>query len=306
MPYAPPAPVPEVLDVTLLRGGQAPEGATPDLLLEVAHGATLAADFDALAARLRGPFPPGLRDFFFVNTDVGAPEVALEVARRAVALAPRRTALVLRCRVPRTFVDCNRWIDASTRPAPSAAGEMTPGLPPWVRDADDARLLVEQRHAPYRGVVSAAMEQVLGAGGRALMVHTYAPRSVDVPVDERIVERLREAWSPEGRERWPLRSPIDLIANDPEGRLLADADLVERAARAFAAAGLAVARNAAYALHPSTLAHRFASAYPGRTLCLEIRRDLLVRRFSPFEEMHPDPALVARVAAPLAEALSPP
>lgn len=305
MGYVPPAPIPGVADVVRVAGAQAPTGAAPDLLLEVPHGATRAADFDALAARLVGPFPPDLRAFFFVNTDVGAPEVALLVAQSVVERAPRRTALVIRCRVPRTFVDCNRLIDADTKPSASAAGAMTPGLPPYLSDPRDVALLVERCYLPYRRLVTAQMDAVLSAGGRALMVHTYAPRSVDVPVDERIVERLREAYTPEGQRRWPLRAEVDLITHDPDGRLLADADLVERAAAGFAAQGLHVARNAAYALHPSTLAHRFATAYPGRTLCLEIRRDLLVPVFTPFAEMRPDDALVERAARPLAEALTP-
>lgn len=305
MGYVPPAPIPGVADVVRVAGAQAPPGAAPDLLLEVPHGATRAADFDALAARLVGPFPPDLRAFFFVNTDVGAPEVALRVAQLVVQRAPRRTALLIRCRVPRTFVDCNRLIDADTKPSASAAGAMTPGLPPYLSDPRDVALLVERCYLPYRRLVTAQMDAVLSAGGRALMVHTYAPRSVDVPVDERIVERLREAYTPEGQRRWPLRAEVDLISHDPDGRMLADADLVERAATGFAARGLAVARNAAYALHPSTLAYRFATAYPGRTLCLEIRRDLLVPEFTPFAEMRPDDARVERAAGPLAEALTP-
>jgi hypothetical protein len=132
------------------------------------------------------------------------------------------------------------------------------------------------------------------------MVHTYAPRSVDVPVDERIVERLREAYLPENVGRWPLRPEVDLITRDPEGRRLAADALVEAVAAAFRAAGLAVAEAASYALHPATLAASFAARFPGRTLCLEVRRDLLVGAFTPFEEMAIDPAKADRVAAALA------
>lgn len=304
MAYLPPPSLSGVLDVRLVRGARAPAGALPDVLFEVPHGATTSADFDALAAALHGPFPPDLRSFYFVNTDVGAPELALAAAERVTRDDPSRTALVLRCRIPRTFVDCNRRIDADARPQASAAGQMTPGLPPYVSDARDVALLVEQRYRPYREAVSAAFDAVCGAGGTGLMVHTYAPRSVDVPVDERIVESLRAAYAPGQRERWPLRPEVDLISTTPDGRMLADAGLVERAARAFGALGLCVARNEAYPLHPSSLACTFAERHPGRTLCFEVRRDLLLEEFTPFVELHVDAARAERLAGALAQALA--
>jgi hypothetical protein len=295
--------VPGVCDVTLVRGARAPAGAAPDLLLEVAHGATRAADYDALAAELRSPPADDLRDFFFVNTDVGAPEVALRTAERAVAAEPRRAALVVRCLVPRTFVDTNRVLAPDAEPAASAAGAVTPGLPPWIRDPADA-VLLRARHGRYRAAVSAAFDLVCGAGGDALMVHSYAPRSIDVPVDDRIAARLRAEYLPGSLERWPLRAEIDLIADDPEGRPLASDALVARASLALRGAGFQVARSEAYTLHPSTLAYALAARHPGRTLCLEIRRDLLVTAFTPFAEMTADPARVDRVAAALAAALA--
>jgi hypothetical protein len=294
--------IPGVCDVAFVRGARARAGALPDALLEVAHGATRAADFDALAATLAGPFPADLRAFFFVNTDVGAPEVARRTAELFVAAEPERTALVVRCLIPRTFVDCNRRIDADTAPAASAAGAITPGLPPWVREPADVDLL-RARYGAYRTLLTRCYERVCGAGGPALMVHSYAPRSIDVPVDERIVERLRAEYEAAALERWPLRAEIDFIADDPDGRPLASETLVTRARAALAGAGLDVARSQAYSLHPSTLAHEFASRFPGRTLCLEVRRDLLVRAFTPFAEMAADAAKVERVAAPLAHAL---
>ena len=50
------------------------------LLIEVPHGATTATHFAALRRRLRGSYPDDLREFYFVNTDVGAPETARESA----------------------------------------------------------------------------------------------------------------------------------------------------------------------------------------------------------------------------------
>jgi hypothetical protein len=136
------------------------------------------------------------------------------------------------------------------------------------------------------------------------MLHSYAPRSIDVPVDERIVERLREAYRPEKIETWPLRAEVDLIADDPQGRTLASEPLVREVRRELEAAELRVARCGSYALHPSTLAHAFATRYPDRTLCLEVRRDLLVEEFTPFAEMHADAGKLERIALPLARAIS--
>jgi hypothetical protein len=179
---------------------------------------------------------------------------------------------------------------------------MTPGVASYVRDEGDlARLLA--LHARYADVASAAYAAVCGAGGTALMVHSYAPKEVDVAVDERIVERLREAYRPETYARWPTRPEVDLLTRSPDGRRWADEDLVARALRAFADAGVAATADRTYALHPSTMAHRFASAHPGRTLCLEMRRDLLVREWRPFAEMEVDPAKADRMADALARAL---
>jgi hypothetical protein len=292
--------IPDVAEVTVLRGPRA--GATPDLLLEVAHGATRAADFDALAATLRGPFPADLREFFFVNTDVGAPEIALRVAERVVAADPRRCAAVIRCLVPRTFVDCNRIIDPDATARASAPGELTPGMQPWVREPADLRLL-RARHGAYRALVEEACEQVCTSRGRAVLVHTYAPRSIDVVVDERIVASLRAAYAPDRLASWPLRSPVDLIVDTPEGERLAPPELVERLQAGFVAAGFGVVLNGAYSLHPGTLARSLAQRYPGRVLCLELRRDLLVQEFRPFQELGIDPGKVDRLAAPLAAVL---
>lgn len=297
------ASVPRVCDATPVRGSSARAESPPDLVIEVPHGATRAAHFDALRAELSGPFPDGLRDFFFVNTDVGAPEVAVRVAERFVASDPRRSALVLRCLVPRTFIDCNRAIDASTRPASSAAGGVTPGIAEYVRDADDLRLLFA-RYSAYRDLTTRAIDAACGGGGLALMLHSYAPRSIDVPVDDRIVERLRAEYRPENLAKWPLRAEVDLITRAPDGRRLAGDAVVAAVQGALDRAGLRHAEGAAYALHPSTLAALHAERHPGRTLCVEMRRDLIVPEFTPFAEMTADPAKADRLAAPLAEALS--
>lgn len=293
--------IPGVCDVVLVRGARS-TGA-PDLLFEVPHGATRARDYEALRSELVGDFPADLQAFFFVNTDVGAPELAQRVAELVVAADPTRACLVVRCLIPRTFVDCNRDIDPTTLARASAAGEMTAGLHAWVRDPRDRTLLLE-RYGAYRALVARAYEHVCGEhGGRALMVHSYAPRSVDVAVDDKIVESLREAYRPERVDSWPLRASVDLIVDTPEGVRLADPGLAAAAQRELEAAGFEVALNGAYALHPVSLAHVFARVYPQRTLCFELRRDLLVRAFTPFAEMEADSARIERVAVPLARAV---
>lgn len=295
--------VPGVCDVERVFGSEADRNAPPDLFLECAHGATRASDFDALRAQLRGDYATDLREFFFVNTDVGSPELARAVAAKVVASQPRRSALLVRCKLPRTFVDCNRRIASDTQAAASKPGEMTPGLQPWVQDARDRELLLE-RYSAYRETVTRAFALSRERGGITLFVHTYAPRSVDVAVDANIVASLRAAYAPDKLGSWPLRHPVDLITHDPEGRELAHALLAQKTEAGLRAAGIEVARNAAYALHPVTLAHEFAAQTPASTLCLEVRRDLLVPEFVPFVELNADPAKVERVAAPLAAAVS--
>lgn len=295
--------VPGVCDVQYLRGARAAVGAPADLLLEVAHGATAAADYTELRSALRGQYPDDLQQFFFVNTDVGAPELALAVAKRVVLNQPLRTAVVVRCLLPRTFVDCNRRIERDAVAKASKAGEMTPGLQPWVQDAHDRELLL-QRYFAYRAVVTAAFEAVSARGGLTLFVHSYAPRSIDVPVDADIVRSLRAAYAPDRIANWKLRPAVDLITHDPGGRELASRELAQRAEAEYASAGFEVARNATYALHPVTLAHGFAEQQPKGTLCLEVRRDLLVPEFVPFVPLMADAAKVLRAALPLAAAVS--
>jgi hypothetical protein len=172
-----------------------------------------------------------------------------------------------------------------------------------VQDAGDRQLLLD-RYFAYRDVVTAAFAQTMAARGRVLFVHTYAPRSIDVPVDANIGKALRAAYAPDRIGTFALRPDVDLITHDPDGRLLASAVLADRATAGFTAAGFGVARNATYPLHPVTLAHTFAVQAPEATLCLEVRRDLLLAEFVPFRELLADAAKVERAAAPLAAAVA--
>ena len=104
-----------VCDVAFHRGSAAAPDAPPDVVFEVPHGATRAHHFADLRAQLSGDYATDLEDFFFVNTDVGSPELANETARLVVTRQPRRTCAVVRCLLPRTFVDCNRTVKIVTQ-----------------------------------------------------------------------------------------------------------------------------------------------------------------------------------------------
>jgi hypothetical protein len=205
---------------------------------------------------------------------------------------------MLRGLVPRTFIDCNRDIDAGLR-----GDEMTPTVPHYVRHRGDIDTLTEL-YRRYRDVAGQAYERICGSGGRALTLHTYAPRSVRITrIGDDIMERLREAYEPERYATWERRPEVDLISEDTEGELLAPPGLVDRVRSEYAAAGIEVAENATYRLHPETMGHVYSSAYPGRILCIEISRELLADPFTPFEEMRIGPDKVARMARPVALAL---
>ncbi|MCC6621793.1 MAG: hypothetical protein IT385_11095 [Deltaproteobacteria bacterium] len=291
-----------ILDTHVVRGA-AHAGGAPELLVEVPHGATATADYDAVARLLASPLPDGLVDFFHVNTDTGAPELALALAERFVARFPTRAVTVLRCRIPRTFIDCNRVLDLTA--ADYKAGGVAPGLMPWIEDARDRALLVGA-YAEYVAAVRAARD-ALPRDGAMLLLHTYAPRTVGVEVDRDIVKSLHHAYAPGVVETWPLRPELDVIA-----RAGAGADAVSHAPPvllsalrlAYGRIGMQVGESATYGLHPSTLGWEHVLALPGRAVCIELRRDLFVERFEPFVEAAIDPARVDALAEPLVAALA--
>lgn len=275
-----------------------PRSAAPALLLELPHGATRGADFSRLAGRLSSRLPSDLDAFFHVNTDEGAPELALRIAELVGSeWRPRWPVLVIRSLLPRTLVDCNRVVDRA------AADGMTPGIPPYVTAAAD-RALLRDLHRRYNGVVEAAYAAVCGNGGLAIALHTYSPRSVDVEVDDRVVAALRRAYAPGIYERWPLRPPVDLLTAGSDGVDLAPEGLAEAIAAELEAIGIEARRNATYRLHPATQGYRHAARWPGRTLAIEVRRDLLGAPFRPFEESAIGPENVERLAVPLAKAIA--
>jgi predicted N-formylglutamate amidohydrolase len=293
------ASVPGIADLVVIRGLRAAANAAFDLVIEIPHGATQTEDFTGLASRLSSPLPDALVDFFHVNTDAGAPELGVATAHHFVAAEPTRTVAVVRCRIPRTFIDCNRRMDATAEDF--KAGKLSPGLMPWITTPEDRALL----RAAYDAYVSAVREATtrLATDGAMLMLHTYAPRTVDVEVDLKIVESLRAAYRPEALPTWPMRPELDVIGRALDGTSHAPAGVVEALRRELAAQNLAVADSATYPLHPSSLAWEHVMAHPGRALCLEVRRDLLADPYEPFAQMRISAAKVDRLAAPLAAAL---
>ena len=295
-PTPPAHPDADVYERIALSGAAAEGPDAPCLVIEVPHGATRTAEYRALEARLKSPLPKDLVDFFHVNTDAGAPELAVELARRFVAARPDARALVLRCRIPRTFIDCNRRLDAT--PEQFKAGRVTPGLMPWITHADDRALLLDL-HSRYVAGVADETRAVRDGGG-LLLLHTYAPRSVDVAVDADIVRNLRRAYAPNVEPTWPLRPEVDVIHRDLEGNGHAPVRVLEALKTRLATVGITPADGETYPLHPSTLAWDLVQRHPGRTLCLEVRRDLLAAPFTPFAQMTISSAQVDRLAEPLA------
>ena len=222
------APYPQFEDLTTIAGvcevaWTPPADAAsrePALLIEIPHGATRTSDYVGLRLRLAGALPQDLEHFFYVNTDIGAPECAEFIA--GLLAAAGHGVLILRCCVPRTFIDCNRVVAG----VPGAMIDgMTPARASYIREPLDAALL-EDLHARYHALVDRAYARVGGRGGLGLQLHSYAPRSIGVDrVDDEIVAALHAAYEPTLYATWPERPAVDLICAGPEG-LLADAALI--------------------------------------------------------------------------------
>lgn len=286
------ASIPDVVDVHL-----AGPGGPPDLVIEIPHGATRSADYARLAAQLTSPLPAGLADFFHVNTDAGAPELGVAIA--AALAAHGITTAVLRCLIPRTFIDCNRRMDAS--PEDFRAGKVTPGLMPWITSPED-RALLRRLYDRYVALTRTAIGG-LSSRGAILALHTYAPREVAVEVDADIVTNLRAAYEPATFPTWPLRPELDVISRGTDGVDHAPAEVVAALRAGLAATNLTLANSETYPLHPSTLAWDHVVAHPGRAICVEVRRDLLADPFEPFAQMQIGAAKVDRLVPAFVGAL---
>jgi hypothetical protein len=291
-----------VVEVEHLLGPEADPDAPPRLLVEVPHGADRRAHYDALRSRLVGDLPADLHIFFHVNTDVGAYDYGRRVAERVIEAHPSASALLLRCLVPRTFIDTNRL---ESTPDGLSSGGLTAGLAPYVRHPDDVALLLSL-HRSYVALVERAYELVCQSGGFALNPHTYGPRTMGIArIDDTIVDALRAAHEPDAWASWPERPEVDLITRTAEGVRYAPEGMPDALIEAYTAMGLRAVEGGTYALHPATQGYRWSTRYPESVLCLELRRDLLVERYTPFEEMIADPSRVEPLVAPLVAAIAP-
>ncbi|MBX7100383.1 MAG: hypothetical protein K1X89_21880 [Myxococcaceae bacterium] len=293
--------IPHVAHVERLDGRDADPSAPPALLVEVPHGADQREHYDALRSRMVGTFPDDLHVYFHVNTDIGAYQYGRRVAEQLVQARPNLSALVIRCLIPRTFIDTNRREDATEN---LASAGLTAGVAPYVRHPDDVKLLLSL-HRAYVGLAERAYPLVCDAGGFALSPHTYGPRSMDIAkIDDSIVHELRKAHLPENWDRWPVRPELDFITVAPDGKRYAPSGLVESLTQAYQAAGIHCSDSATYKLHPSAQGSRWAMQYPDRFLCLEVRRDLLVEAYTPFEQMTVRADQAERFARPLSAAIA--
>lgn len=275
-------------------------GKPADLAVEVPHGADQQRHFEELADKLKSDLPNELVRFFFANTDVGAFDYGLQVAERVVAAGPGRRVVVIRCLIPRTLIDTNRRIDAADT---LATGGMTPGMAPYINHPDDQQLL-STLHRRYLEVGASHLRPTAEAGGFLLLPHSYGPRTMGIAkVDAQIVDNLRAASQPGVWESWPLRPEVDLLVHDGDGKTHAPMQLVERLVRDFAAVELTAELSSTYTLNSAAQAWQWAAEFADQTLCIEVRRDLLVRRFSLLEPMFADPAKVERVVGPLTVAI---
>ncbi|MFO0595575.1 MAG: N-formylglutamate amidohydrolase [Myxococcaceae bacterium] len=270
------------------------------LLIEVPHGATRRADYDAVASQMKSKLPAQLEHFFFVNTDVGAPEGAKWLGRTLSAQGVN--VVVTRCLIPRTFIDTNRVVGA-LKPGQVSEG-LTAAIAAYITDAADVPVLSDL-HARYHQVVDAAYQEVCrGANGLALQLHSYAPKSVGIEkVDHTIVEQLHRAYEPGPYATWPERPSIDLICATKDGSFKAAPKLVEAAVRAWREAGVQATENGTYHLHPVTMGMQYAQAYPYQVVCVELNRGLIGDPFTPFAETKISDEKVGGLLRPLAAVL---
>jgi hypothetical protein len=289
-----PASVDGVVDVQVFAQG------TPAkwLFIEVPHGATRASDYESVASQLKSPLPAQLEHFFYVNTDIGAPEgaawLAHELSKQGVGV------VVARCLIPRTFIDTNRVVEKMT--AGQGVAGMTAAVPSYVSAPADLAWL-KDRHAEYHRVVGALYQELCGnRNARVLQLHSYAPRSVGITrTDEHIVEALHAAYVPEVYATWPERPAVDLICATEDGSFRAPEQVIARTVSAYTRAGIEVTQNATYHLHPVAMGYVYAKAWPDRVLCVELNRGLVADPFTPFGVSPISEAKIARMVGPLVE-----
>ena len=169
--------------------------------------------------------------------------------------------------------------------------------------ADDVALLVSL-HRAYVARVEAAYADICGRGGLAFSPHTYGPYVLPIAkIDRDIVPALRACHASDVRPTLAVRPEIDLLTRTQDGVRHAPEGLVDLLIARLTDAGFLPVEASTYTLHPSTQLWRFVMAHPGQVFALEVRRDLLVASYEPVDAMRVDQAKVARVSAPIADAI---
>ena len=232
--------VPEVFEETTL-GAESPERR---ILIELPHGATMGKHYFTYRQQLKGEYPKDLSHFFFVNTDVGSPEAGLHIAEKILEKKPDWQVTLFRSLIPRTFIDCNRII--SLQEEEFKKGGVTPGIPPYVTEPEDMDFL-QAKYRAYQDEAERVYSSVCGSDGFALMLHSYAPRTVGISrIDDKIVENLHRVYLPDTYDKWPIRPEIDFITTTLEGIRMAPAGLVARMKRGLSSAGFEVAEGKSF------------------------------------------------------------
>ena len=290
-----PASIEGVLDIQVFAGET-----RQWLLIDVPHGATRKADYDAVVGQLKSVLPAQLEHFFFVNTDIGAPEGAEWLARTLQQQGVN--VIVARCLIPRTFIDPNRVI-ARSEPGVVKDG-LTPAVPGYIQAPEDAQWL-EAQHARYHEAIAQLYQEVCrGADGLALQLHSYSPRSVGIDkIDANIVQALHAAYEPGIYATWPERPPVDLISALKDGSFRAAPKLVDALLSAYVADGIAAQENGTYHLHPVAMGYVYAKEYPTQVVCVELNRGLVADPFVPFGVSPISEEKVAKLMAPIARVL---
>ncbi len=284
------------------------------LFIELPHGATEAEHLATLKKRI-GDYRNDRYDrFFYVNTDQGSPEYAFWLAEHLIdlgyldrhfggetdpyslrSLVQSLRVVVLRSLLPRTIVDVNRnWdIDETARKAANLTGTCAS----FIESESDLTLL-RDLYDQYQEVARAGYAWACGGGGYGFNLHTYAPITVSLVDGEFIVDTLERAYLQEYKN-YPLRPDIQTITTPPgESEMLAPPVMTEAIERAYREAGFVVKRDEPYPLHPAATGYGHCARYPQRVFSMEIRRDLLVDRFVPFDIMEVTPAKVAQLTLP--------
>ena len=107
---------------------------------------------------------------------------------------------------------------------------------------------------------------------------------------------VERQWPPPAWRAWPPRE-------EQQRSQVAPRPLADELRAALGAAGIGAGENATYTLHPASTGHRHATRWPGRVLCVEVRRDLLGDPWIPFEESPIGAEAAERLARPIAEAI---